>query len=338
MAQVPQWYVNMSRASQGEAGMAFFGYPYEDGWALLDGPGGAAGHAWNAPGFDGVAFRLEGEFAMHVLDNKALMRPGNVSSATALVENLLQNLGDLMVEFAKPQYNDVPRIREIRSAISATRVAVSTGRALPDEVRLVVTNYGGASTGVTQALREAGVEFRNLDIGAAVGSRGAPPMEPPLPGRGENAAAIAEARIAGLTLLLMGAEFVVRGIHDRVQAKRIQEKIRSRQAEIEQHLGETPTDGVLIVLYFVQTEAALRDPFQSQIPPDFRFLEIFYGETQQEAMRNYATAPAPLEGPPPHMEFATQEIWIPPRVFREPNSIAPRERGTSPSERGTTPR
>src|SRR6266545_3848958 len=65
-----------ARAVSGEAGMAFAGYPQQQGWAFLAGPGGSAGHRWNEPGFDGVAFRKTGQLEIHILDNKSFARRG----------------------------------------------------------------------------------------------------------------------------------------------------------------------------------------------------------------------------------------------------------------------
>lgn len=322
---------------QGESGMAFFGYPYEDGWGFLEGPSGARGHAWNAPGSDGVAFRLEGPFEVQYLDNKSFSRGGNVSSASALVETVTYNLSVMLVEYAKPEYKDVPRIGEIRSALQAARTAIASGRALPDNVRLVVTNYGGASTGVSEELQKLGVEFRNLDVAASVGMRGAPDMEPPLPGRGATTQAAGEAVVAAGMLTLMAAQFALLRISDRVQAKRVRDAIAAHQREIDDHLAGSPYDGVLILLFFAQTKAALVDPMESQIPPDFRFLEIAYGETQQEALDSYQSASHLHAGPGEGLEFGIQQVWIPPRAFRDPTTMPPRERGTSAAEKGTTP-
>jgi hypothetical protein len=151
-----------ARAVGGEAGMGFAGYRSEEGWAFLNGPGGSAGHSWNEPGFDGVAFKVTGDFEIHILDNKSFARPGNVSTATALTTNLLKNLNDLITTVSQPRFNDVPRIQQVRSSLAAARGAVAGGQALPSNVRLVVTNFGGRSTGVTARLAARGVTFRDL--------------------------------------------------------------------------------------------------------------------------------------------------------------------------------
>lgn len=82
--------------------MAFAGYPAEKGYTFLVRPGGSAGHHWNEPGFDDVTFTVEGEFKIHILDNKSLAKAGNVSSATAMTKNLVENLDDLINHISSP--------------------------------------------------------------------------------------------------------------------------------------------------------------------------------------------------------------------------------------------
>jgi hypothetical protein len=151
-----------NRGHAGEQGMGFY-YSQEKGWAFLEGPSGGGGHASNARGFDGVAFRTDGPPEIQILDNKSLARDGNVSSASAITTNLKKNLDALAQRAADPALNDVPRIQEVRDSIAKAREALATGRPLPPDVHLVVTNSGGASTGVTAGLAGQGVEFRNLN-------------------------------------------------------------------------------------------------------------------------------------------------------------------------------
>jgi hypothetical protein len=152
---------NQARGIAGESGMGF-AYRYEEGWAFLEGPSGGLGHRWNAPGFDGVAFRIRGDFELEILDNKSLARLGNVSSASALTTNLRKNLDDLITRANSASLNDVPRIAELRGALRDTRIALDSGGKMPSNVRLVVTNAGGRSTGVTTRLAQQGIEFRSL--------------------------------------------------------------------------------------------------------------------------------------------------------------------------------
>jgi hypothetical protein len=150
---------NEAKAVAGESGMAFNSYNQERGWGLLDGPSGAGGHRWNGPGPDAIPFRVEGDFELHIADNKALQREGNVSSASALTKTLGDNLDGLISHTNGSQFDSVPRIAEVRQALTDTRTALTNGEKLPDNVQLVVTNHSGQSTGVTNALSDQGVRF-----------------------------------------------------------------------------------------------------------------------------------------------------------------------------------
>jgi len=162
-----------ARAVGGEAGMGFTGYSMQQGWGFLTGPSGGAGHAWNAPGFDGVAFRTDGAFELHIVDNKSFARAGNVASASALTTNLEQNLDGLIATAGEARFNTVPRIDQVRASLRAARAAVASGAPLPPEVQLVVTNAGGRSTGITARLAGQGVVFRDLMAGPTGGGLGA---------------------------------------------------------------------------------------------------------------------------------------------------------------------
>ena len=142
--------------------MGFTGYSVQQGWAFLTGPSGSQGHAWNAPGFDGVAFRTEGAFELHILDNKSFARAGNISSASALTTNLEQNLDELIATADEARFNSVQRIEQVRSSLRAARAAIASGSPLPPQVQLVVTNSGGRSTGITAKLAAQGVVYRGL--------------------------------------------------------------------------------------------------------------------------------------------------------------------------------
>ena len=165
-----------ARGYAGEQGMGFAGYPAPT-WALIEGPSGAAGHGVTTRGFDAVAVRVEGNFEIHLVDNKSLARAGNVSSATALTRNLASNLDALITRVNGAAYNDFPQIAQVRTALTQARTALNTpGAQLPSNVRVIVTNFGGQSTGVTADLAARGVQFRNLN---APPTGGAPPTGAP---------------------------------------------------------------------------------------------------------------------------------------------------------------
>jgi hypothetical protein len=178
-----------ARATAGEQGMAFSGYRAEDGWVFLDGPSGSAGHAWNQPGFDGAAFRPKGKFEMHILDNKSWASPGEINSASALSRNLVKNLDVLIQAAADTKLNGLEGINAARAALANARSAVAAGQPLPSNVKLVVTNFGGRSPGITASLRAKGVIFRNLATSprAAVASKSASPTTAASGGTGSAA-------------------------------------------------------------------------------------------------------------------------------------------------------
>jgi hypothetical protein len=169
------------RALAGELGMAFAGYRAEDGWGMLIGPGGSAGHRWNQPGFDGVAFSESGPLVIHIIDNKSYKGAGRVGrrGVTALTRpNLTRNLDDLIAHVGDPHFDNVPRIGEVRRALRQGRTALASGARLPSNVQLVITNYGGRASGVTRTLAAEGVVFRDL-MQSASGSGGGGSAPPP---------------------------------------------------------------------------------------------------------------------------------------------------------------
>ncbi|MDF5753122.1 DUF4157 domain-containing protein [Spongiactinospora sp. TRM90649] len=179
MRQTPR----LDRGYAGEQQMGFAGYPAEEGWAFLEGPSGVAGHGPSHRGFDGVAVRFpKNTVEIHLMDNKSLARGGNVSSATALTKNLITNLDTLITKVSAPGYNALPpnQLKLVRDALGAARASLlAPGAPMPATVRLIVTNAGGASTGVTEGLARRGVVFRDLQTIAPV----------PVPGAGTSSLA-----------------------------------------------------------------------------------------------------------------------------------------------------
>jgi Domain of unknown function (DUF4157) len=139
----------------GEQGMGF-GYRQEDGWIFIEGPSGAGGHGITAHGFDGIAYHPQtGE--LHILDNKSL-KAGTAYSATALTTNVLQNLDDAIARVAATP--DLPGGSAILADLTSARTALSQGKALPANVKLVVTGEVGNVHDVSSRLKGLGVEFR----------------------------------------------------------------------------------------------------------------------------------------------------------------------------------
>jgi hypothetical protein len=164
---------HLARSFAGEQTMGFVQYPWEEGWAIVRGPGGSAGHAANAWGEDVLAYNVRTGI-LRIADNKSLARAGNVSSATAISDNLGQNVDEMIdvVEAMSPE--KLPMRQDVLRLLRQTRAALRAGTPLPGRVDLVVHGEGGASTGVTARLQQIGIRF------VASPTRTAP-TEPPAP-------------------------------------------------------------------------------------------------------------------------------------------------------------
>src|SRR5262245_49983286 len=121
------------------------------GYFLVEGPSGSAGHAANASGFDGVAFNPT-TVDLILYDNKTFASDRNVRSATAIdpAVNLAQNLDSLISRLTTSQ--DIPRRIQILDLLRRTRLSLTGPGGPPPNVRIAVTNFGGNSPGITQAL------------------------------------------------------------------------------------------------------------------------------------------------------------------------------------------
>jgi hypothetical protein len=163
-------YAPHARGYAGEQGSAFQLYRVEDGWVVVRGPSGAGGHGVTTRGEDGLFYNMRSG-ALHIVDNKALQRSGNVSSATAITRNLLTNLRSARDEVAAMDPRIFNQRNKVLVLLRRTIRALESGEPLPGRVSLIVTNFYGRSTGVTERLRRQGVRF--VDVNA-------PPS--PLPG------------------------------------------------------------------------------------------------------------------------------------------------------------
>ena len=166
----------------GEQAMGFVQYPAEEGWIFFEGPSGAGGHGTTASGFDGVAYNTR-TTEVHLLDNKALARAGNVSSATAIdpAKNLSVNLDPLIARVRAAK--DVPGRIKLLERLQALKRALASGQPLPPGIKLVVTGQYGKSTGVTPGLGARGVEFGQESARTPLSTtkNSTPVVETPLP-------------------------------------------------------------------------------------------------------------------------------------------------------------
>lgn len=334
--------LNEAWATYGEVGAAFARYQVQAGWYLLEGPSGRAGHAWNASGPDTFAYRATGPFAMEIVDNKALSSDDAVRDASALTRNLLNNMRVRSERFADRRFDDVPRIGEIRDTLRATVRALETGsRQLPEGVTLVVTNYAGASEAVTRRLHGQGVRFVNVmppGMEHAVRNRIPPELFEVRPGSVPVAPAgtrfsPAMRAAAVVSLALMAAGPVLARIRDFAERGRAEEKLRSLEPRIREHVEANPEDGVLLVFVYSQLTNIPPESLIGAVPV-FHTVWPYYGHTRAEAI----PAARIMESPPQGKEFVYREVWIPPpATATEPLGFSNTERGLRPEERGTLP-
>jgi hypothetical protein len=106
----------------------------------------------------------------------------------------VRNLDDTIAHVEGFVPAELPHRQRILRLLRQTRAWASGDGARPGQVRLIVTNAGGRSRGVTRRLRELGVEFVDLQSTQAVPRdprRGHPEAPRPRRGLGTGAAAIA---------------------------------------------------------------------------------------------------------------------------------------------------
>ncbi|MBL6458676.1 hypothetical protein JMJ55_25395 [Belnapia sp. T6] len=151
---------HLDKGNFGEQGAGFFFGA--QGYFLVEGPGGSAGHAANAVGFDGVAFNAKTNDLI-IYDNKAFASNRDVRSATAVdpSANLARNLDGLIARLRSAR--DIPRRIQILDLLGKTKASLTTaGIAPPRNVRIAITNFGGNSSGITAALRAKGLTFIDM--------------------------------------------------------------------------------------------------------------------------------------------------------------------------------
>lgn len=119
---------------------AFDAFSSAQRMVLLTGPGGGTpdAHRWNAPGFDFVGFNVDGPLTVSFVDEKA----GAVKDVTALTDNWTKNLSTLKDHLAREDFNNVPRINDVRRVVDVALSNARKGLPPPSEVRRAVTRFG----------------------------------------------------------------------------------------------------------------------------------------------------------------------------------------------------
>jgi hypothetical protein len=165
--------VAKARGYAGEQSMGFwFG---ERGYFIVEGPSGPGGHNTSAKGLDGVAYH-PGKKELVIYDNKALREAGAVSKASAITENLEENLKKLIKKVegiaGREGVDAMPHAEAILRDLKQALRAVKSGKGWPKNVRLAVSGASGQATKVGRKLGTAGIVF--IEYNELSKIRGAP--------------------------------------------------------------------------------------------------------------------------------------------------------------------
>ncbi len=290
----------------GEQGAGFF--LGAEGYYFVEGPGGSAGHAANAPGFDGVAFNPQtGDLI--IFDNKAYKSSGNVASGTAIdpLRNLGTNLDGLITRVEG--MSDVPDQKVILDRLRATRATLVNGTvAPPSKVRIAITNFGGNSANVSGPMQTRGITFidmarqapkipakdryidRNIVVTRAMG---APVVDSGMAGRMAKGEAIAMA-VAGASQFL----------NDWALGHAIERETKSMAGAILR--AQSQGLGVLLIY----TIPAIR--MEMVTSRSLSYADMVEGKTMREAYMRWWGTPRLEQGYGAHVTVERQFRWIPP--------------------------
>ena len=113
------------------------------------------------------------------------------------------------------------------------------------------------------------------------------------------------AKIGGLQLLFQGVNFALNWANDRQNRQMIKDALKAIGRGVAQNRMNDPTQGVLLVFYY---KPGVKDPESLIQPgPQFRFVEDYYGHTEDEAKAVWRNSAGALE---PGLESDT--TWIKP--------------------------
>lgn len=304
----------------------------QQGFHIIVGPGGSAGHQLTASGIDIVAYNpATGQ--LWLIDNKASGGTSTVQSVSALTTNLEQNLAGAIRQIRSARH--IPnRANILRLLVNSLR-QVRAGQPLPSNVSRVVTNAGGYHSGISRNLRQQGLRFVDLTGAATRGTRRADirsarqagvspgrstthtnqqqarptnlaaPLAPPAPSARGSAIA------AGGQLLLMGLNFGLNWLNDHIQRERVQQRLNQLEPTLQGHLQQYPGQGVLLAIYYHQVQA----PPDSMIRPGPNFSHIRWaaGHSRDEAMQNLHREPVLQPAPGRNSVARVSYVWFPPR-------------------------
>jgi len=136
------------------------------GYVILDGPSGAGGHDITTPGLDGAAYNPLTDDLL-IYDNKSFRRGGTVGSASAITNNLANNLNALIKSLSLASATLPPEavliIRRITPRLHSAMRSVNGAGSWPRNCRLAVTAEAGNSTGVGARLSRKGIAFIDIE-------------------------------------------------------------------------------------------------------------------------------------------------------------------------------
>jgi hypothetical protein len=161
--KLPDGAMNLARGYNAEQAI---GHYFNDaGFLIIEGPSGSGGHGINVHGFDGVAFKPE-TAELIIYDNKST-KPSGVKEVTALKENLVKNLEELIERIEKRQATDfkIPHADKILDGLrKALKSASKRGVGWPDNVKLYVFGVSGRATHLrpklVKAIAKAGLPIK----------------------------------------------------------------------------------------------------------------------------------------------------------------------------------
>lgn len=280
----------------GEQDIGFYFGP--QGYIVIDGPGGEAGHKPNQRGFDGVLYHPRMK-KLIIYDNKAYRATSSVGKASALDANLQTNLR-AVIDKVKLMQN-LPYTDEVLRLLERTERAVKQNKVLPTGVDLAITNAWGNSTAIGRRLAKRGVKFMNINsiptksplrAGTLQQTR-VPFIVPPNP------------RAAGWAALAYLLDWGSGWLQEKALQRQFTMQMEEKRPWVEQILAEGL--GVLLVIEFVSSKAATGF---HQV-----FLNGIYlsgGKTRKDAMEKWINEPQLLPGVPKHFESNFQYQWLPP--------------------------
>jgi hypothetical protein len=125
------------------------------GEIVLDTPVGPEDRNQRGPDLITLAERGDG-LVIKLYDNKAFQREANVASVPSLMENLPKNLQLCRESWSKYAADETGSMAE------RNLFATAAGLVSDEHCERIVANYYGRSSGVTERLRQAGIEFEEF--------------------------------------------------------------------------------------------------------------------------------------------------------------------------------